>query len=161
MEAVAPGERTYVRPSRRGADRTDVALPGRRREGWTMHLVLDTSGSMVDAFPEVLGAIASSCEALRVEQVHVLQCDVEVTRDEIVDVSRLLSFPFAGLGGSDLRPAMYRLARDPEVEAAIVITDGYIAYPEEPMPYAVLWAVTYPAFAPPYGKVVPITPRSG
>jgi hypothetical protein len=161
MEAVAPGERTYVRPSRRGADRVDVVLPGRRREGWTMHLVLDTSGSMTGEFPRVLEAVASCCEALRVDQVRVLQCDVEVTRDELVDVSRLQSFPLAGLGGSDLRPAMWRLALDPEVEAAIVITDGYIAYPDEPMPYAVLWAVTDPSFSPPYGKVVPIdAPRA-
>jgi hypothetical protein len=28
MESVAPGERTFARPSRRGADRADVVLPG-------------------------------------------------------------------------------------------------------------------------------------
>ena len=33
MDAVAPGERTYARPSRRSGDRSDVVLPGRRREG--------------------------------------------------------------------------------------------------------------------------------
>ena len=41
--------------------------------------------------------------------------------------------------------------------AAIVITDGDIAYPAEPVPYAVLWALPphgQPAFRPPYGRVV-------
>ena len=46
LEAVAPGERTFTRASRRGAQRTDVVLPGRRREGWILNVVLDTSGSM-------------------------------------------------------------------------------------------------------------------
>src|SRR5262249_11425385 len=36
MEAVVPGPRTFSRPSRRGADRADVVLPGRKRQGWTL-----------------------------------------------------------------------------------------------------------------------------
>lgn len=156
MEAVAPSERTYVRPSRRGADRTDLVLPGRKREGWTLHLILDTSGSMVSEQQRVLGAIASFCESVNVSLVRILQCDAEVTRDELVEVETLRRFTVAGFGGSDMSPAMWRLALDPEVDAAIVITDGYIAYPADPMPYAVLWAVTQPYFQPPYGRVVPI-----
>jgi hypothetical protein len=156
MEAVVPTERTYARPSRRGADRSDIVLPGRRREGWTLHLVLDTSGSMVSEFARILGAIASFCESVNVSQVHILQCDAEVTKDELVEVEQLRSFPLAGFGGSDLSPGMRLLALDPEVLAAVVITDGYIAYPEEPMPYAVLWAVTQAYFQPPYGRVVVI-----
>jgi predicted metal-dependent peptidase len=156
MEAVAPGERTYVRASRRGGDRTDVVLPGRKREGWTLHLVLDTSGSMVSEFSRILGTIASFCESVNVSQVHILQCDVEVTKDELIEVEALRSFAHAGFGGSELTPAMARLGLDPEVLAAIVITDGYIAYPAEPMPYAVLWAVTQPYFQPPYGRVLRI-----
>ena len=31
LEGVVPGERTFVRPSRRGADRHDVVMPGRKR----------------------------------------------------------------------------------------------------------------------------------
>jgi predicted metal-dependent peptidase len=78
LESVAPGERTYSRPSRRGADRTDVVLPGHKREGWTLHVVLDTSGSMVEELPRALGAIADFCEGMGVEQVHLVQCDTEV-----------------------------------------------------------------------------------
>src|SRR5205807_2100280 len=56
LDAVAPAGRTYSRASRRGADRDDdVILCGRFREGWCLHVVLDTSGSMVDALPKILG----------------------------------------------------------------------------------------------------------
>jgi hypothetical protein len=155
MESVAPGPRSYARPSRRGADRTDVVLAGRRREGWTLHVVLDTSGSMEADIPRVLGAIAAFCDGANVETVHILQCDVDVTADEWVAPRELERYAVAGFGGSDTTPAMLHLARDPEVEAAIVITDGDIAYPQSPMPYAVLWALTYQSdFVPPYGTVL-------
>jgi len=111
---------------------------------------------MVHEFSRILGTIASFCESVNVSQVHILQCDAEVTKDELIEVEALRSFPLAGFGGSDLSPGMRRLALDPEVEAVIVITDGYIAYPEEAMPYAVLWAVTQPYFQPLYGKVLRI-----
>jgi predicted metal-dependent peptidase len=156
MEAVAPGERTFVRPSRRGADRADLVLPGRRREGWALHLVLDTSGSMASELPRILGTIASFCDGVNVAQVHIVQCDVAVTRDEWVDVERLDRVDVGGFGGSDLSAGMQRLADDPEVEVAIVLTDGYIGFPPEPMPYQVLWVVTEPGFAPPYGTVLAI-----
>jgi predicted metal-dependent peptidase len=162
MEAVAPGPRTYNRPSRRGADRTDVVLPGRKRQGWTLHIVLDTSGSMVGDIPRVLGAIAAFCEGAGVGTIHLLECDVRVTADDWVDPEELTRYKVAGMGGSDMAPAMRHLARDPEVEAVLVLTDGAIDYPHEPMPYEVLWAITEAAaartFAPGYGKVIALAP---
>jgi predicted metal-dependent peptidase len=157
MESVAPSERSYARPSRRGADRRDVVLPGRKRESWTLNVVLDTSGSMVEAIPPALGAIGSFCEAMGVDEVRLLQCDVEVTADDRVHPAELSSYRIRGFGGSDLSPALRRLAEDGDVQAAVVITDGDIEYPREPMPYQVLWVL--PAgrpggFSPPYGKVV-------
>jgi hypothetical protein len=159
LEAVAPGPRTYARPSRRGGDRTDVVLPGRRREGWTLHIVLDTSGSMVSEIPRVLGVLAAFCENVQVTQIHVLQCDTRVTHDDWVDPEELARYPIAGGGGSDLSPALLHLARDPEVEAVLVLTDGDIGYPDHPMPYQVLWALTANAsFDPGYGQIL-VLPR--
>ena len=159
MEAVAPGPRTYVRPSRRGADRTDVVLPGRRREGWTLHILLDTSGSMTGELPRVLGWIAAFCEAVNVGTVHMLQCDVTVTVDEFVAPEELFHYRIAGYGGSDMSPGLIRLAEDAEVEAVVVLTDGYIDFPAEPMPYRLLWVLsgsTCDSFAPFYGHVLRI-----
>ena len=161
MEAVAPGPRTYSRPSRRAGDRTDVVLPGRRREGWTLHIVLDTSGSMEAEFPIALGAIASFCESVGIEQIHILQCDVGVTVDEFIDPEKLSRYRIAGLGGSDMSPAMHRLAEDPQVEAAIVLTDGYIFYPADRMPYETLWVIINGPydFTPGYGAVLHLRTR--
>lgn len=165
METVQPGRRSYLRPNRRSAASSELILPGRTREGWMLHLVLDTSGSMEDTFAAVLGVIASFCDAVQVEQIHVLQCDWEVTRDEYLPPEQLQSYALDGLGGSDMSPAMNRLAEDPQVEAAVILTDGYIDYPPEAPPYAVLWAVIrkeaysdYPyeeeTFHPSYGQVI-------
>jgi hypothetical protein len=47
IESVAMGPRTFERPSRRlTGTQGGVVLPGRRRESWTLNVVLDTSGSM-------------------------------------------------------------------------------------------------------------------
>jgi predicted metal-dependent peptidase len=161
MESVAPGERTFARPSRRGADRTDVVLPGRRREGWMLNVIVDTSGSMAEEIPRALGAIADFCEAVAVDQIRLLQCDVAVTSDEQLSPTELAQFRVTGYGGSDLTPAMELLAADPQVRAAAIITDGDIQFPPEPMPYAVLWVVPpgSAAFRPGYGRVVTMDSR--
>src|SRR6185437_4773052 len=138
LEAIAPGPRTFARPSRRGADRDDIVLPGRRREGWTLHIVLDTSGSMESEFPVCLGAIAAFSESVGIESVHILQCDTDVTADEFIDPAKLAGFRISGLGGSDMSPGMLRLAKDTQVENVLVLTDGYIDFPRERPPYEVL-----------------------
>src|SRR5262249_28002148 len=101
MESVAPSDRSYARPSRRGADRRDVALPGRKREGWILHIILDTSGSMIEEIPRALGAIADFCEAMGVEQVRLVQCDTEVGKDEILAPADMVQWQVTGYGGSD------------------------------------------------------------
>ena len=157
MESVAPGERTFSRPSRRGADRGDVVLPGRRRESWMLNVVLDTSGSMADDIPRVLGAVSDFCDALAVDQIRVVQCDTAVTSDEVLSPSELAGYRVSGYGGSDLTPAMVALAEDPRVTACLIVTDGDIAYPPEEMPYGVLWVLPEYVgthFRPPYGRVV-------
>jgi predicted metal-dependent peptidase len=161
LEGVVPGERTFVRPSRRGADRQDVVLPGRRRDSWMLNVVLDTSGSMSEEIPRALGAIADFCDAAAVDDIRLLQCDTEITSDEVLSPAALAAFEVSGYGGSDLRPAMLALADDPRVTATIVITDGDIAFPPGPMPYAVLWILPphgQPGFQPPYGRVVTMQP---
>src|SRR5262249_39629174 len=129
--------------------------------GWTLHIVLDTSGSMADELPRALGVIADFCDAIGVDQVHLIQCDTDVGSDEILAPVEISRWQVTGYGGSDLTPAMQRLAEDPEVGAAIVLTDGDIAYPEEPVPYGVLWVLPAwkdaQAFSPRYGKVLTMT----
>ena len=133
LESVAPGERTFARPSRRGADRDDLVMPGRKREGWMLNIVLDTSGSMDEEIPRALGAIADFGDAMAVDQVRLLQCDTSVTGDETLSPMELATYQVKGYGGSDLTPAMERLADDPAVRAAIGHADRYVwIYNEQP-----------------------------
>ena len=117
LEGVVPGERTFVRPSRRGADREDVVMPGRRRHAWMLNVVLDTSGSMSEEIPRALGAIADFCDAAAVDDIRLVQCDTAVTSDEVLTPAALAAYEVSGYGGSDLTPAMLALADDPRVTA--------------------------------------------
>lgn len=156
LEGVAPAERTFMRASRRGAERTDVVMPGRQRYSMMLNVILDTSGSMSDEIPFALGAIADFCEATGIDEIRVIQCDTEVTGDAMLSPGELAEYEVRGYGGSDMTPAMQALAEDARVSAAIIITDGDITFPSEAVPYAVLWAVpgNSTSFAPSYGRVV-------
>lgn len=156
LEGVAPAERTFMRASRRGADRDDLVLPGRQRYSLMLNVILDTSGSMSEEIPFALGAIADFCEATGIDEIRVIQCDTEVTGDRMLSPAELAEYEVQGYGGSDMTPAMKTLTEDPRVTSAIIITDGDINYPTDAMPYAVLWAVPgeTTSFAPPYGRVV-------
>ena len=124
-----------------------------------MHILLDTSGSMVDILPKALGAIAGFCDASNVAQVHIVQCDIEVTHDDWLEPDALAEYRVAGFGGSDMSPGIIHLSADPEVSCALVLTDGYISLPVTEPPYRVLWGLLgdYDAtFEPPYGDMVRI-----
>lgn len=155
LETVTPGARTFIRPSRRGATQAEIVLPGRKRESWMLNVVLDTSGSMTDEIPHVLGAVADFCEAATVDDIRVVQCDTAITSDTVLSPSDLAAYDVRGFGGSDLTPAMRMLAEDPRVTACLVLTDGEIDYPPEEMPYAVLWVLPgQGGFVPRYGRAI-------
>ena len=102
-----------------------------------------------------LGAIAIFCEASNVSDVRLVQCDQVVTSDRWIEPEQLAEFEISGFGYSDMSPAILHLAADPEVESVLVLTDGYIDYPEEPPPYRVLWrslAITSCPSSPPMGR---------
>ncbi len=157
IESTAPGERTFSRPSRHGAERADVVLPGRKRQSWMLNIVLDTSGSMTEALPSALGAIGDFCDAAGVDQVRIVQCDTAITSEATLSPDELTTFSVSGFGGSDLSAAMTMLAEDPQVTAAVIITDGDIAFPATRPPYGVLWVLPQAGpsrFNPPYGQVL-------
>lgn len=161
IENQAPSGRTWARASRRPSPSPEIALPGRSRQGWTLNLVIDTSGSMYRDLPYLLGLLSGFCRSANVEDVRIVQCDVQVTVDERVTPEDLTDYKVKGFGGSDMTPAMLQLAEDPQVESVIVLTDGMIGYPAAPPPYRVLWGLTrkhYSEFA--YGAVLHLTAPS-
>ncbi|MCA9791695.1 MAG: hypothetical protein KC910_07855, partial [Candidatus Eremiobacteraeota bacterium] len=95
------------------------------------------------------------CESAGVEQVRIVQCGDTLTADSWVETARLDQLELFGGGGGGLSPGFERLTEDPDVEAAIVITDTYEEYPADPPPYSVLWAVIANRdFIPPFGTFV-------
>jgi predicted metal-dependent peptidase len=155
LDAVTTPRRTYARASRRGADRTDVALPGHSRDTQVISIVLDTSGSMTFAIAHALGSIAAFARGTDIEAVRIVQCDNAVTSDDVVAIDDLTGFRVTGFGGSDMSPAIHHLAADPETTAAVVITDGVIGYPAGPLAFDVLWVVYGDdVFDPGYGQVI-------
>jgi predicted metal-dependent peptidase len=115
---------------------------------------------MVDVLPKALGAIATFCDASNVGEVHLLQCDEEVTADVWVEPPQLAEFKVTGFGFSDMSPGMRHLAADADVQAVLVLTDGYIDYPAEEPPYRVVWGLlgtVYQSFQPKYGEVIKLT----
>jgi predicted metal-dependent peptidase len=94
---------------------------------------------MTEALPDVLGAIGDFCETLGVDSVRLVQCDATVTADDTVVPQDLARRRIDGFGGSDMSPALRHLAADPFVRAVVVITDGDVIQPDEPMPYELLW----------------------
>ncbi|MBL8587411.1 MAG: hypothetical protein JNK46_02685, partial [Methylobacteriaceae bacterium] len=164
MESVQPGERTFLRASRRGgAERDDIVMPGRHRHALRLTILIDTSASMSDDIPLALGAVADFCEATGVDEIRLVQCDTQVTSDETLSPGELAEYEIKGYGGSDLTAAFAMLAEDHRVTAVVVVTDGDIAFPSEAPPYAVLWAVPGATtnFAPRYGRVVTMPRGSG
>jgi len=155
LDGNAPGERTYARPSRRGQF-SDMILPGRHRQGWVLHLVVDSSGSMHSVLPKVFGAIQHFCESSQVETIHFLQCDDIIRRNEFLSPQELAHVEQVGGDDNAVADGMRLLAEDPEIRSAVVITDGHIDYPHNPMPYDVLWVLpsANPGFQPGYGTII-------
>jgi len=160
LEATVMGARTFERASRRAGASPDAVLPGRRRDSRLLNLVLDTSGSMTEALPAALGAIADACDALGIDTVRLVQCDAQVTRDDLIDPRALVRQRIDGFGGSDLSPALQRLADDPTVHAVVALTDGDVRVPADAPPFDLLWLLpprANPASRPPYGRVLHLT----
>ncbi len=155
IEQSSAGERTFARPSRRGGERVDIVMPGRKRTSWMLNVVLDTSGSMTDEIPLALGAIADFCDGAGVDQVRIVQCDAAVTGDDVVSPDDLSTYAVRGFGGSDLVASDADAGGRSAGPRGVIVTDGDIAFPAEPMPYDVLWVLPRAAaFNPPYGRVI-------
>lgn len=142
LDGVAPGRRTWSRASRRGAERQDVILAGRRRDGWLLCVVLDVSASMHGEMSRALGVIAKACDAVGVDVVRVVECDVTVSADACLSPAELELHRIRGFGGTELTPALERLAEDADVHAVVVITDSEREIAPRAWPFEVFCLLT-------------------
>jgi len=120
-----------LRSSARGRDDVSYRRLHRRqragqpvRPGWVraplrVGVVIDTSGSMCE-----LGDLVVSVAAMLAEHdCRFVQCDAEIQR-----VTRRLPSEWQGGGGTDLRPAIERVA---DSDVVVVISDGITPWPHQ------------------------------
>lgn len=124
---------SYRKPSRRQGASSDVVLPALRQPVPSVAVVVDTSGSMSDsmlsqALAEVSGILKGMGQK---EGVHVFSCDAQVHACR--KVFRASQVQLAGGGGTDMGAGLAAAARlKPVPQVAIVITDGYTPWPDDP-----------------------------
>ncbi len=177
-DAVFPEGRSFSRASRRANDRQDLVVPGRSRASETVHVLLDTSTSMVNHLPRCLGALQSLCEAYGVPALRLMQAGRKVRSDTWVEAGALCELDLEGpadreifvLGKSacrsalaprtDLRPALAQLEADPSVRVALVLTDGDVRIPERAPGFDVVWGLPSrnDDFMPSYGARLSMVP---
>lgn len=88
-------------------------------------IVVDTSGSMSDQGPEILGHVYKICRESSNTRVRIWACDTEP-----VEIFQRIRPKFVGGGGTDLRPAV-KLA-DETSDVVVVLTDGETPWPTTP-----------------------------
>ena len=127
---------TYARPSRRRSALPNVILPGMRRPLPSVAVVVDTSGSVDDELlAQALAEVEGTLRGLGVAgaRLKVLACDAAV--HAVATVSRVTEVQLAGGGGTDMRVGIATAQKlRPTPEVIVVLSDGYTAWPEEPVP---------------------------
>jgi predicted metal-dependent peptidase len=124
---------SYRRPSRRASVAGEVVLPALRRPVPDIAVVCDTSGSMSEdllavALAEVEGLLRAVGLA---RQLRVLACDTAVGPARRVSSARQVEL--VGGGGTDMGAGIEAASRlRPRPAVAVVLTDGYTPWPDEP-----------------------------
>ena len=142
------GKRTWIPPNRRHIH-NDVYLQSRQGDKIRLACVIDTSGSTCGDRTKFLSELNGLVKSFGVYDLHMICCDADVqsyklfTQDDNADFE-VDGFEFAGGGGTVMTPALdYILDNQLEVDAIILLTDGYIdTIPKNPTGLPTLWIIT-------------------
>lgn len=125
----------FRRPSRRSPH--PVLLPRLRGRAIQPAVVIDTSGSISPG--DLADAVRAVRDLLRTlttgEPVAVIACDTEV--HAVTKVQRAGDIALAGGGGSDMTAGI-EAAVDSGADVVVVLTDGYVRWPERRQPVPVI-----------------------
>ncbi len=141
------GSYRWFPPNRRFISRR-LYLPGRSDKELKAVVVLDTSGSTVEAIPDFVSELTGLLQTSGKYHLTVIECDCRVQAVwDISSVQRqkldLAEYSVRGGGGTDFHPALEYIAehiRAPEV--VIFFTDGYGPCSDIKPPYPVVWMLT-------------------
>jgi len=95
---------------------------GKRKNAIIFDVILDTSGSMVNDIPKVLGTILRDGIVC-----NIIQIDTKVQSDTVISKqSDLKNIVLSGFGGTILQPAIdYIISKKQEKRPCVIMTDGY------------------------------------
>lgn len=139
-------------------------MQSRRGEKVRIAVGLDTSGSTAAILPKFLGELNGLVKSFGRYELTLIQCDAKVQRVDTYSPDCELDlenqeFEMAGGGGTELHPIFdYIAENDLEVDAAVILTDGYTeSFPASDDPgYPVMWMIAKGGEKSPYefGEVV-------
>lgn len=164
MRVPGSGGYDFRKPDRRLIVR-DIVAPGRSGFGaGCIVLGLDSSGSiycdptLIDRW---LGELAGIMADLNPREVHVVWCDAQVARVDVVedmtDIDTIRQKGAKGGGGTSFVPVFdYIEEHDLKPDALIYLTDGMGVFPKEAPRYAVIWGNITKGYKYPFGEVVDI-----
>lgn len=124
---------TFTKRSRKQSAVPDFVLPGMTGSLCRVAVAVDTSGSMSsEQLAQALAEIDGILRALQKQvEVTVLSVDVQVAKKCLTRSARKIEL-FGG-GGTDMGNAVTAMAElKPRPDVAVVLTDGYTAWPENP-----------------------------
>jgi len=155
------GDSTWAKPSRRWLQH-DIYMPSQISESiGSICVAIDTSGSISgEAISKALAELVSICDNTTPEKVDLLYWDTEVAAHEQYredNYSGLVTStkPKGGGGSSSLCIFDYVVKNKLDPQCIIVITDGYIEFPQAPPTCPTIWVmVDNKTTVPPFGSVI-------
>lgn len=147
---VGAPDYTYRRISRRQVE-GQPRLKGVQKLTPNAVIVLDTSGSMLDAETEAkaLTVVASGLRRLR--SVRVIGGDTNITSNK--QVSSLKQLEWLGGGGTSMKTVLEAVDKEHRPDAIVLITDGDTDWPEKLRAKLVV-ALTYENYTPAWATAV-------
>lgn len=155
---------TWRKPNRRWLQYDEIMPSTFSERLRSVAVVYDTSGSIDEELLSAFSAeMVSICNVCRPEQLHLVVCDAKVHSHDIYsefDYEKLKQRrDFRGGGGTDMRVALnYINDKGLDVQAVVVLTDGYTPFPTE-VKQPTLWAITTPHITAPVGQTVHVSTR--
>lgn len=161
LTECSPTDYSFSRPNRRFiAGDAPMYLPGLQDVGSmrSLGVLIDTSGSIgMDMLKQLLGEVAGAVADVKPGKLVVAYCDAKVQHfdefDEPTDAQVCETLARHGGGGTSMPAGLKWFSRKrPDVQAVIVLTDGYTEWGDEAdFPFPVLWGITTPKLTSPWG----------
>lgn len=117
-KGIGSYSKTFKRSNRYGIE----GLRGKRKDSIVFDVILDTSGSMTDDIPKVLGTILRDGI-----MCNIVQIDTQVQSDTVISSPKdLKNINLKGFGGTVLQPAIdYIGEKKQQARPLVIMTDGY------------------------------------